>query len=123
MPHDALLCLITDATGADAETVAMITDLTARNDAVAVFVHDPLEAELPRIGRVVVAEADRRLELDTDTAGLREGFAEDYQARAGRIDAFSRRRSIPVLPLGADRDPIDQLRALLGERAARGVRR
>ena len=123
MPHDALLCLITDAAGADDDTVAAITAIMARNDAIAIFVHDPLETDLPRIGRVVVAEADSRLALDTDAAGLRERFAESYRERADRIHEFSRSRAIPVLQVGADRDPIDQLRAQLGERAARGIRR
>ena len=57
--HDWLVVLVSDASGADARTVELVTRITAHNDFLIVFVHDPLEAELPAIGRAVVAEAGR----------------------------------------------------------------
>jgi uncharacterized protein (DUF58 family) len=59
--HDFLVCLISDAFGADDETVELVTKITAHNDALTVFIHDPLETELPDIGRAVVAEATAQL--------------------------------------------------------------
>jgi hypothetical protein len=54
--HDYLVCLIGDATGADAESVRHITLIDAHNDALVAFIHDPLEAALPDAGRLVMAE-------------------------------------------------------------------
>ncbi|MBZ6074719.1 DUF58 domain-containing protein [Microvirga puerhi] len=121
LKHDGLLCMITDTAGADAETVEHVTDLTAHNDVMSIFVYDPLEADLPEIGPAVVAEADRQIEVDTTSSGLRRDFLETFEERRRRVDGFSRKRSIPVLPIRADLDPIDQLRELLGRRMAHKV--
>lgn len=119
LPHDGLLTLITDATGADAETVRLVTEITAHNDVLTVFVFDPLEAELPDISRVVVADAGRQIEVDSSARGLRRRFAASFAERREAIEGFSRRRAIPVLPLSTERDTADQFRELLGRRLAR----
>jgi uncharacterized protein (DUF58 family) len=117
--HDWLVCLITDAFGADEETAKLVTKITAHNDVLTIFIHDPLEAELPDIGRAVVAEADRQIEVDTSVKDLRTRFAADFAARRDRIEAFSRQRTIPVLPVSTAQDVVDQFRDLLGQRLVR----
>lgn len=119
LPHDGLLTLITDAAGADDETVRLVTEITAHNDVLTVFVFDPLEAELPDISRVVVADAGRQIEVDSSARGLRRRFAASFAERREAIEGFSRRRAIPVLPLSTERDTADQFRELLGRRLAR----
>jgi uncharacterized protein (DUF58 family) len=119
MPHDGLVTLITDAAGADAETVKLVTEITAHNDVLTVFVFDPLEAELPDVGRTVIGEAARQMDIDMSGRDLRTRFAADFNARRDAIERFSRRRAIPVLPLSTARDTAEQLRELLGRRLAR----
>lgn len=121
LPHDGLLTLITDAAGADAQTVKLVTQITAHNDVLTVFVSDPLEVGLPDIGRAAVAEAGRQLDIDTSAKGLRAGFASSFQERRAAIDGFSRRRAIPVLPLSTERDTADQFHELLGRRLVKSV--
>ncbi|NKB17373.1 MAG: DUF58 domain-containing protein, partial [Pseudanabaena sp. CRU_2_10] len=53
--HDWLVVLIGDGAGADDESVRHVTQLSEHNDALAVFIYDPLEAELPDAGRLVLA--------------------------------------------------------------------
>ena len=117
--HDGLICLITDAFGADETTVELVTKITAHNDVLTIFVHDPLEATLPDIGNVVMADAARQIEVDTSAHGLRARFASDFTERRDRIEAFSRDRAIPVLSISTERDVADQFRELLGRRLAR----
>ena len=117
--HDWLVVLVSDASGADARTVELVTRITAHNDFLIVFVHDPLEAELPAIGRAVVAEADRQIEIDLSAAGLRRRFADDFAGRRERGARFSLHHAIPVLPLSTHRDVSDQFRELLGRRLER----
>ncbi|MBP2312642.1 DUF58 domain-containing protein [Azospirillum soli] len=116
--HDGLLCLITDAFGADDETIRLVTRIAAHNDVLTVFIHDPMEAALPDIGRVTVAEAGRQIEIDTSARDLRGRFAAGFAERQARITGFSHDHAIPVLPVGTDRDVIDQIRDLLGHRMA-----
>lgn len=119
LPHDGLLTLITDAAGADTETVRLVTQITAHNDVLVVFISDPLEAELPDIGRAVLADGGRQIEIDSSARGLRGRYASSFAERRDAIYGFSRRRAIPVLPLSTERDTTDQLRELLGRRTTR----
>jgi uncharacterized protein (DUF58 family) len=117
--HDGLICLITDAFGADETTVELVTRMTAHNDVLTIFIHDPLEAALPDIGNVVMADAASQIEVDTSSRTLRTRFAADFATRRDRIAAFSRDRAIPILPISTEHDVVDQLRKLLGHRLAR----
>ncbi len=117
--HDWLVCPITDAAGADAESVKLVTEITAHNDVLTIFVHDPLEAELPDIGRAVVAGQDRQIEVDLSAGDLRRRFASDFAQRRSRLEQFSLHHAIPVLPVSTERDVPDQFRELLGRRLGR----
>jgi uncharacterized protein (DUF58 family) len=117
--HDWLVVLISDVSGANARTAELVTRITAHNDFLTVFVHDPLEAELPAIGRAVLAEADRQIEVDLSASALRRGFAEDFAGRRERGAHFSLHHAIPVLPLSTHRDVAGQFRELLGRRLER----
>jgi tetratricopeptide (TPR) repeat protein len=74
--HDYLVCLIGDATGADQDTVRLITLLGTHNDVLLVFIYDPLEARLPEAGRLVMAEGELQLEVNTSDHELRQQYAE-----------------------------------------------
>lgn len=114
--HDWLVCLISDMAGADGETVRCMTEITAHNDALAILVQDPLEADLPDIGRAVLAEGDRQVEIDLSARDLRRRFAGEAAAERERVERFSLHHAIPVLPITTHRDVADQMRELLGRR-------
>jgi uncharacterized protein (DUF58 family) len=119
--HDHLVCLIGDAAGVDAESVRHITLIGAHNDALAVFIYDPLEASLPDAGRLVMAEGELQLEVNTSDHGLRERYQTEFEQCLARIQELSRRREIPVLPLSTAEPVPEQVRRLLGGHP--GVRR
>ncbi|WP_374307416.1 DUF58 domain-containing protein [Methylocella sp.] len=119
LPHDGLLALISDAAGANGETARLVTRIVAHNDALTVFVSDPLEEAPPDIGRIVVAEGGQQIEVDSSARGLRAAFASEFRQRSKAIEHFARQRSIPVLSLTTARDTAEQFRELLGRRAAR----
>ncbi|MCU4179863.1 DUF58 domain-containing protein [Bosea sp. BH3] len=114
--HDGLVCLISDAAGEDDETQHLITKLTAHNDVLAIFIHDPLEQELPDIGRATFSSGTAEIEVDASGVSLRQRFAEDRQRWRERLAGLSRKRAIPVLPISTDRDVADQYRELIGRR-------
>jgi uncharacterized protein (DUF58 family) len=116
--HDWLVCIISDMDGADPESVRLVTQMTAHNDVLAVFIYDPLEAALPNIGAAVIGQAGMQLEVDTSVRRLRHGYARDFAERRARLEQLSRERAIAVLPIATDRPVEDQLRAALGERLA-----
>jgi hypothetical protein len=81
--HDWLVCLVTDASGADPESRRLVTRL---NDVIAVLIYDPLEANLPDIGRAVVARGEAQIEVDTGRRDLRMGFASEFDDPRARIE-------------------------------------
>ena len=112
--HDYLVCLIGDATGADQDTVRLVTLLSTHNDVLLVFIYDPLEAQLPNAGRLVMAEGELQLEVNTSDHGLRQQYEAEFAQRLERIRALSRQREIPVLPLSTATGVAEQVRDLLG---------
>jgi uncharacterized protein (DUF58 family) len=117
--HDWLVCLISDAAGANDETTQLVTRITAHNDVLSVFVHDPLESRLPDIGTAVFGSGDRQIEIDTASNTFGQRFAEDHAEWRSRLAALSRERAIPVLPVPTDRDVAQQLRDSIGKRPGR----
>ena len=117
--HDWLVCLISDQSGADVETVRLITEITAHNDVLSVFVHDPLEEQLPDIGRAVLAEGDRQIEVDLSGRDLRRRFTGAFAEQRQAATRFSLHHAIPVLSIATDRDVVEQFREQLGRRLAR----
>jgi uncharacterized protein (DUF58 family) len=112
--HDYLVCLIGDGAGTDQDTVRLITRLGAHNDVLIVFIYDPLEARLPDAGRLVVAEGELQLEVNTSDHALRQRYDAEFTQRLERIRELSPQREIPVLPLSTARGVAEQVRELLG---------
>lgn len=114
--HDCLIVMISDGSGRDAETMKLATELGAHNDLIAVFVYDPLEEQLPDIGRAMLSEGEQQVEADLSDAGLRRRFAAEFVAARQQVAQASIKRAIPVLPIRTDVDPAQQLRGLIGRR-------
>ena len=108
-------CLITDGSGRTPETKRLVTELAAHNDVLAVFVYDPLEADLPDIGRAVLADGERQIEVDIPAAELRRRFAAEFR-RVARADRALRRctRDSRAADPHRPRSRPPQLRALIG---------
>lgn len=117
--HDWLVCTVSDLTGVDTTTVKHATQISAHNDMLPLFVYDPLEADFPQAGRVVVAQDEKQLEIDSLDKKFRERYAQDFRDRAKRLQEISKSRSIPVMPLCTDQDVAEQIREQLGH--ARGA--
>lgn len=113
--HDFLVCLIGDGSGVDDETIRHVTLLSEHNDVLSVFVYDPLEAELPEAGRLVVSEGSQQLEVDTGDDRLRERYRADFQERLDWLRAISRRREIPLLSISTAEEVGPQIRRQLGQ--------
>lgn len=113
--HDFLVCIISDGFGADDETVRLATRLTMHNDVLSAFIYDPLEAQLPDAGRLVVAEGELQLEVNTSDGGLRQRFHDDFAARLQHMRDLGRQRQAPLMPISTVEGVAEQIRKLLGQ--------
>lgn len=112
--HDHLVCIISDLAGADQETVRHMTRIQTHNDAMVIFVFDPLEVELPDAGRLMMAEGNQRLDVDTSNRRLRDGFRDGFEQRLARLKELSLQRHTPVLPVSTAQGVSAQVRKALG---------
>lgn len=112
--HDCLICLISDMDGADAETKRLMTRLGRGNDVLVMFVYDPLEAELPDLGRLVAGDGELQLAFDSADDSLRRRFAEDFSERLDAARKTLLQRAIPVLAVHTGLPVAEQVRKLLG---------
>ena len=81
--------------------------------------HHPLEADLPDIGRAVLAEGEQQIEVDLSARGLRRRFADGFAGRRLTAQRFSLHHAIATLSVSTEVDVAEQLREQLGRRLAR----
>ncbi len=109
-PRRSLMFVVSDFISAPgwAEPLA---HLAQRHDVVAVRLHDPMEAELPDLGLLVVqdAESGEQLFIDTHDRRFRKRFAEAAARRESELrDAF-RAAGVDALELATDDDLVDAI--------------
>lgn len=121
--HDGLIIIISDFDGIDGETRPLITRLSGHNDLIVVPVFDPLSRELPDRGRLVVSDGTLQVEVDTAKGSIRKTLLETCERRMKTLLEWWEELAIPVAPLLTDRDPVDQIRELLGQAQARRSKR
>jgi uncharacterized protein (DUF58 family) len=117
--HDSLVIVITDGSGASDETIRRAAQISRRNDLVWVRIFDPLEEQLPDIGRVSFGSGDSELTVNTADRKLREGYEEQFQTQMDWASSKALRAEIPHLPISTAEEVAVQIRKILGQEAAR----
>ena len=109
-PRRSLMFVVSDFISAPgwAEPLA---HLAQRHDVVAVRLHDPMEAELPDLGLLVVqdAESGEQLFVDTHDRRFRKRFAEAAARREGELRRAFRAAGVDALELATDDDLVDAI--------------
>lgn len=92
-----------------------------RHDVLAIEVGDPREDHLPNVGLLTVIDpgTGRTRELATNSASIRDAYANAAQARHDHIAQLFRRHRIDHLRLSTDRPWLDDVVAFMANRAVR----
>jgi uncharacterized protein (DUF58 family) len=95
--------------------------LAQRHEVVAVRLHDPLEANLPDIGMLVVqdAETGEQLFVDTNDRGFRTRFSAAAARREHALRAAFRESGVDALELSTEDDLVDAIRRFADMRKRR----
>jgi uncharacterized protein (DUF58 family) len=101
--------------------VERLGQLAQRHEIVAVRLHDPLEANLPDLGMLVVqdAETGEQVFVDTHDRGFRKRFAAAAERREHELRAAFRDAGIDALELSTDDDLVDAIRRFADMRKRR----
>jgi uncharacterized protein (DUF58 family) len=112
-PHDTLIIIISDFSGADARTEKLTARIAAHNDVLGLLVHDPLRHS-PTGQTIHVSDGSRQIELDLSDKRTSEALVHDYQKEQEVITKKLRRLSAPLLMISNEGDVVQQVRRLLG---------
>ena len=95
--------------------------LAQRHEVVAVRLHDPLEANLPDLGMLVVqdAETGEQIFVDTHDRAFRKRFTAAAERREAALRAAFRDAGIDALELSTDDDLVDAIRRFADMRKRR----
>ena len=113
-PHDATIVIFSDFDGADETTRHAIAALAAHNTVIAVLIHDPSQSELPAAGRMTVTDGELQIALDVAHGSTRQNILDMSKTRLRSVFEWTRDFGVPVLPLSAAEEPVNQLHHLLG---------
>jgi uncharacterized protein (DUF58 family) len=114
--HDALVCIISDAAGSDEESQRILTRIAQHNDVLFVFVHDPLEVDLPDAGPLVFGDESGQMEVNTSSRVLRDRYRETFAEHRAQGRKFLLNRETPVIPLSTTEGVAEQILRQLGNR-------
>lgn len=112
--HDVLVTVISDFSGADADTRKLMSRIGEHNDVIVALVYDALETELPDLGQLVVSNGDLQLEVNSGDDTLRANFADVFNERLATVRSVLLQRQIPVMPVHTGLPVTVQVRKLLG---------
>lgn len=112
--HNYLMLSISDGFGVDDQTLRLGTQIAAHNDAIVIFIYDPLEAALPAAGRLVFGQGGQQLAIDSGAETLRQKFSVRFQDRFNAIENFCRQRTVPRISINTEEGVAEQVRARLG---------
>lgn len=92
--------------------------LSRKHETIALRVSDPLEAELPRAGRVVMIdpETGNSIQVNTNSASLREAYARHAAWRSDLARGLFKKHGVDAAELSTRADPLPHLHQLLRRR-------
>ncbi|MEC5398043.1 DUF58 domain-containing protein [Uliginosibacterium sp. H1] len=120
-PHDCLVCVVSDFSGATPRSRQLLRQLSAHNDVIAALVFDPL-ARAPHPGRerLVVTEGDLQVELDMGASAVREPIEKFFSGRLVEVAELLRHSGVPMMAFDTEASTLEQLRRFLGRRPVQG---
>ena len=119
--HDYLITIVSDFDGVDEESDRLLMRMARHNDVLAVPIYDPSAETGLRAGRLVVSGGELQMQIDTARGSVQQRMQDMVDKRVSRVMSWQDQLGVPVLPLSTERDPLDQVREMLG--ALPGIRR
>ncbi len=116
----SLVFLLSDFRGIDAQAESHLGQLARHNDVVLVFIHDPLESDLPPAGIYKVSDGAREVVLNTFGQETRNRYQHSFRQRYDHMRGFCQRHGIYFLSCSTTQDLVDTLKSGLGLKRGHG---
>lgn len=105
------LFLLSDFHDLTPAAIQRMRALSRHNELVCLFLHDPLESQLPQRGAYTVSDGQQRLTV-VSNQGLANQFQQRFAERQERLQELAQSGVIRLLPLATDDDLVESLRGL-----------
>jgi uncharacterized protein (DUF58 family) len=116
--HDFTILLISDFEGIDQETERLLLRLSEHNDVIAALIYDPLAAELPSDGELVVSDGELQIEIQFGRERIRKRLWDASQQHIRRVLSWQKELNIAVLPITTAEEAGSQIRHVLSHAMA-----
>ncbi|WP_303720699.1 DUF58 domain-containing protein [Malonomonas rubra] len=103
------IVLISDFRNLAPDAEKNIGYLAKHNDMTLIFIHDPLECELPPAGQYKISSGSQELLLDTGDRQLRRQHSESFQSRFQQLTKLCRQHRMTLIPSSTEDDLISCL--------------
>jgi len=113
-PRNHLVVVLSDFDGLDEETAKLVSAIARRNDLILMPVTDPAAHDIPAGLRVVVSDGELQAEIDTAKTDVLHDLSAFAKGRLAEVLDWQRRFGVPILPLSAGEDTLEQMRHLMG---------
>jgi uncharacterized protein (DUF58 family) len=117
----SLVFLISDFRAIGAQAESHLTQLARHNDVVMLFIHDPLEKNLPPSGTYRVSNGHSEMTLDTGDPSRRQAYQSKFHERLGGLQSLCRRNGIYFLPCATSDNLLLTLQRGLGLQPGKGA--
>ena len=106
----SLIFLISDFRGFDQQAESVVTQISKHNDVVMMFLHDPMEKQLPGEGIYRIGDGREVLPIDTSNAAARAEYSESFLEKEQALESVCKRHSLSFISLSTQDDSLDSLR-------------
>jgi len=112
--RDGLLIVVSDLAGWDDAALAVVRSLSEKNDVLVLQLYDPLEMQPVTAQPLVFSDGVDQLQVDSSRSELSERYSREYSQRLKAIAADLQGLGIPLLPVSAAEDCVEQLQLVSG---------
>lgn len=109
----SLIFLISDFRGLDEQCESVVTQIARHNDIVMMFLHDPLEQQLPEEGIYRIGDGQQVLPIDTSSPLARAEYHDSFVAKEQSLESVCIRHGLSFISLSTQDEPVDSLRKQL----------
>lgn len=112
--QNALVILITDGYGWDANTTASIKKARQHNEVIACTVQDALELKLPVMSQMVVSDGGQQIQFASSDTQIRQRYQQALEEQLSGYERVAKRYRIPFIGVNTTEPVHRQLRKALG---------
>ncbi|WP_440875920.1 DUF58 domain-containing protein [Thalassotalea sp. PLHSN55] len=114
--HNALVIMISDGYGWNANNGSVIKKIRQHNELISCYVFDQLEQKFPTMSQMVVSDGQQQIQFSSSDAAVRKKYQESLQQLVSAYEYFSQKHGIPFIPINTVEPVNMQLRNALGKR-------